>query len=372
MKYLSPVCARLSLVLACASVSLGGMPSLAAAVETVTLLDRGEPHASMVAEGGVLWNAQNRKNFNTDYRLQAFAQDGHLLDEVTLSHAMWNLVQSSPGTVMMTGINPESRLTNYTTARIEGGKIRFKTTEVGLGGFINFWIATFAGKHYFADMGGNPEDDQLGVPAQTIFASTGTNARYLSTRLRMPLAGIGMNQKLYLVSHESMGSPKSSLVEVDPISMQKRVLLTSATAAYKGIKILPGTQDLVTSALAEDKIVIVDSQTGQMRRELHTKGYTRSFEFFGHCVLAGDDEKNIVEIFDLNSSSDLPVMAEEVNLPSDQFSGIKSIAVDQASGAIFARASYACNPAVEVCDKDYNRVITFGAEAAERLRRVCK
>jgi hypothetical protein len=372
MRLLSSICVRLGLVMACASASVFSMAGLAAAVETVTLLDRGEPHASMVADGGVLWVAQNRKNFNADYRLQAFAPDGRLVDEVTLSHAMWNMVQAAPGTVMMTGINPDSRLTNYTTARLDGGRIRLKTTEIALGGFINFWIASFGGKHYFADMGGNPNDDQLGVPAQTIFASTGTNARYLSTRLRMPLSGLGMNQKLYLVSHESIGNPKSSLVEVDPISMQKRVLISSATAAYTGIKILPGTQDLVTSALAENKIVIVDSKSGQMRRELRTKGYTRSFEFFGHCVLAGDDENNIVEIFDLNSSSDLPVMAEEVALTGDEFSGIKSIAVDQSSGMIFARASLACNPMMEACDKDYNRVVSFGAEAAERLRKACQ
>jgi hypothetical protein len=348
-----------------------GISKQALAIETVTLLDRGEPYASMVADSGVLWVAQNRLNFNTNYRLQAFSSDGRLMDEVQVRHVMWNMSIASPGTIIMTGLNPDSRLTNYTTARLEGGKIKLRTSEIALGGYINFWIATLSGKHYFADMGGNPQDDQVGLPAQTIFASTGTNARYLSTRLRMPRAGLAMNNKLYIVSHEAMGSPRSSLVEVDPLTMQKRILTASTTAAYTDLKILPGTTDLVSIARDENKIVIVNSQLGQIRRQFRTKGYTRSFDFYGHCVLAGDDENNIIEIFDLKSDSEIAFMAEEIDLPASEFSGIKSIAVDKNSGAIFARASLACNPMVESCDTDKNRVVTFGAEAAARLRTAC-
>jgi hypothetical protein len=363
---------RFAFVITSSAAYLSGTVASASTVETITMLDRGEPFASMTADNGTLWVAQNRRNFNPDYRLQAFSTDGRLVDEVRLNHTMWNMVQYSPGSVMMTGVNPRTNLTSYTVARLENGKIRLKTTEIALGGFINFWIASFGGKHYFADMGGNPNDDQLDVPAQTIFSATVSNARYLSTRLRMPLAGLGMNQKLYLVSHEALGNPASSLVEVDPTSMQKRVLTASKSAAYAGLKILPGTQDLVTSALAENKIIIVDSQSGQVRRELQTKGYTRSFDFFGHCILAGNDETNSVEIFDLNSPSDRPTLTEEVDLPADQFSGIKSIAVDQATATVFARAAFACNPMSQVCDKDFNRVVRFGAEVADRLRATCQ
>ncbi len=353
------------------SITLSGLTRQAYAVETVTLLDRGEPHASMVTDNGVLWVSQNRLDFNPNYRLQAYSINGQLLDEVRLSHGMSSMTLASPGVIMVTGFNPESRLTDYTTARLEGGKIKIKTREIALGGFINFWIATVNGQHYFADMGGNPDDDQLGVPAQTIFSSTGTNARYLSTRLRMPLAGLGLNNKLYLVSHEAIGSAKSSLVEVDPVSMQKRVLKASATAGYADLKVLPGTSDLVSIARDENKLVIIDSRSGEVRRELSTKGYTRSFDFYGHCVLAGDDQKNIVEIFDLKTESNAAFLAEEVQLPAAEFSGIKSIAVDKTSGTIFARASFPCNPMVTVCDQDMNRVISFGSAAADRLRAAC-
>jgi hypothetical protein len=354
------------------SAGLISLPSAAFAVDTVTLLDKGEPYGHMISDSGVLWVIKNRENFNTNYRLEAYSADGKMLDQVRLPHAMWSMAPAGQGSVMMAGMNPTSRLTNYTTARVESGRIRFKTTEIALGGFINFWIANIGGRHYFADMGGNPNDDQLGVPAQTIFASTGTNARYLSTRLRMPVAGLGMNNKMYLVSHEAMGSPQSSIVEVDPATQAKRNLITSRTAKFTGIKILPGTTDLVTSALDEGKILIIDSKSGSVRRELTTKGYTRDFDFIGNCVVAGDDETNIVEIFDLRKSDNLPFMAEEVNLPFEQFSGLRSVAVDRATGSIFVRSSLPCNPVTDVCDKEYNRVVTFGAESAQRVKAACQ
>jgi hypothetical protein len=65
-------------------------------------------------------------------------------------------------------------------------------------------------------------------------------------------------------------------------------------------------------------------------------------------------------------------MAEEVNLPFEQFSGLRSVAVDRATGSIFVRSSLPCNPVTDVCDKEYNRVVTFGAESAQRVKAACQ
>ena len=347
----------------------------ALAVETVTLLDRGEPYDSMVADGGVLWVGQSRLEFNANYRLEAYKPDGSLIDRVTLSHSLNNIKIAGNGTVMITGISPTSRLTQYTTARIENGQIKTSTKEIGLGGFINFWISNLNGRNYFADMGGNPNDNSdpaSQLPAQTIFASTGSNANYLSARVRMPVSGTSLNGKLLLVSSEGMGQDASSLVEVDPRTAATRVITKSSTAKYRGIEVMTGTTNVMTSAWSESKIRIIDTVSGEIRRELQTKGYPRSFVATGHCIVVGNDETNVVEVFDLNTDSATPAFAGEVNMPADEFSGIKSIALDQSTGTVYARAAYPCNPIMEACAKDYNRVVKFDQALATRIRTSCR
>ena len=81
--------------------SLAFTATLASAAETVTLLDRGEPYDSMVAEAGVLWIGQSRLQFNANYRLEAYRADGTLIDRVTLSHSLSNMKVAGNSSIMI-------------------------------------------------------------------------------------------------------------------------------------------------------------------------------------------------------------------------------------------------------------------------------
>jgi hypothetical protein len=357
------------------ALSLGLLAAPSFAVETVTVLDRGEPFDSMVASNGILWVGQSRINFKPSYKLRAFQTNGKLIDEVTLSHSLNTLKDAGNGAVISTGTSPQSQLTRYTVAKVEGGKIRFTTKEIALGGFITFWISSFGGRHYFADMGGNPNDPwDPGQPrpaAQTIFTSTGTNANYLSARVRMPVAGTSLNGKLLLVSSDGIGVDGTSLVEVDPRTSAVRVISKSQTAKYRGIEILPGSTNIVTSAWSESKVRVIDSSTGEIRREFATNGYPRSFVLIDQCIVVGNDETNVVEVFSLKGESSTPIMTANVGLDATEFSGIRSIAVDQASGNVFARSSNACNPMATNCDHDNNRVVKFDQALSSQIKASC-
>jgi hypothetical protein len=104
---------------------------------------------------------------------------------------------------------------------------------------------------------------------------------------------------------------------------------------------------------------------------LPTNGFTRTFDFIGQCVVAGNDETNSIEVFDLRQTDNTPRVTINVKLPASEFSGIKRIAVDPASGMIFARASLACNPLMEKCVADNNRVIKFDAAVAAKVKAAC-
>jgi len=348
--------------------------SAAMALETVTLLDRGEPYDAMLADNGLMWIGHSRLQFNSNYRLEVYQPDGALIDRVTLSHSLSVIKSMNNGSIIVTGVSPTSRQAQYTVAHLEGGKIRTSTNEIAMGALITFWITSMDGRQYFADIGGNPDDNSdpgAQLPAQTIFSSTGSNYNYLGARVSMPVAGTSFNGKLLLVSSQGIGQFGSSLVEVDPRTSALRVITQSADAKYRGIDIIAGTSNLVTSALGERKLRVIDTITGKTQREFQTKGYPRTFDLTGHCIVVGNDETNVVEVFDLKSETDKPSFAAEVAMPASEFSGIKNIAVDDVTGMVFARASYPCNPLMESCDQDYNRVVKFDAAFAERIKATC-
>lgn len=342
--------------------------------DTVTLLDRGEPYASMISQNGVFWIGHSRRQFNAEYRIEVYTPQGKLIDKVSLTHSISSLKEGANGTVVMTGINPGSNLTEYTFAKFENGKIQKRTTQVAIDGFINFWIGTLNGRHFFADMGGNPQDtnQDFNLPAQTIFYTSSSTPHYMSTRVRMPIAGTIHNNKILLISSEGMGSPRASIVEVDPRTEAKRVLLSTKDGQFSSLKVLPETNTLITIAKAQNKLMLVDANSGEVKREIPTQGYTRSVIVSGHCLLAGNDTNNTIEVFDLNSTENKSVLKEVIAISADEFSGIKQIAVDNTTGVVFAQAALPCNPMMQLCDKDNNRVVSLGAEFAKSLQKLCR
>jgi len=344
------------------------------AAETVTVLDRGEPYPSLVAESGVFWVGRSRENFNANYHLEVYSPNGHMIDSIRLTHSLSSIKKTGNSSIVITGINPTTHLTEYTFARLDKDRIRIKTTGINVEGFINFWIGSIGTLHYFADMGGNPNDNNQNpnLPAQTIFSSAGSNPSYLSARVRMPLAGEINQGKLIIVSSEGMGLSSGSIIEVDSKTSSTRTLISSKTAQFRGLEIIPGTNDIVTIAAGENKLVILDRSSGEIRRTFPTIGYSRAFNLVGHCAIVGNDETNTVEVFDLKSKDDKAMMSEKIDLPANEFHGITQIATDESTGTIFARSNFPCNPLIEVCDQDFNRVVSLGPVFATKTQNLCK
>ena len=343
-----------------------------AATETITLLDKGEPYDAMTAEDGVFWIAHSRRQFNTDYRLEAWSPAGELLASARFPHSL-NIIKTVPtGGVMVTGINPNTRLTQYTHARLSGRSITLRTTTIELGGFITFWIGQIGSKHWFVDQGGNPNDTDIVNAAQTIFSASPNRARYLSSRVRMPVDGHVDGENLWLISSAGIGSSSAKVVVVNTRTEGQSELHASSSAGYSMMEVLPGGREIALNARFENKVVVLNKTNGEVTKEFPTGGFTRSIAKFGHCILAGNDESNSVEAFDLREGASVQAVATaQVTLSADEFSGIKRIAVDQSTGTVFARAAVACNPLIDACDKDRNRVVSLGEEFAALLRSSC-
>ncbi|MCX6125973.1 MAG: hypothetical protein NTV34_14670 [Proteobacteria bacterium] len=339
---------------------------------TLTLLDRTEPYPSMVSIPGQVWVGKSRKSFNADYSLEVYTSDGKILGSVRLPHSVSSLKAYTATSVILTGIDPNKNLTNFTIASWNGAKISAKTTEIALGGYANFWIGSVGGRNYFADMGGNPNDNgPIGQPAQTIFSSNGQTSRYLGTRLRMPVAGTSFENQLLMISETALGAAKTTVLKVDLATQKVTSLTPTPRLGINVLERIGGSDLFVANEQKANRIFVINARSGEVSREFPISGYVRSVAAIGHCVVAGNDESNTIEFFDLNEPNDKPTLALTVDLPANEFSGIRKIVVDGGTGSVFARSNYACNPIAETCDSDYNRIVFWNGKEAESVRKAC-
>lgn len=345
----------------------------AADVSTLTLLDRAEPNpGAMLIQNGTLWVGKSRKELNADYTVEAYDPGHRLLSSAKLPHSI-NFIKAYTGSsVIATGFNPNSRLTAYSIISLSNGRMNVKSTNVALGGFATFWIGSVAGKNFFVDHGGNSNDNApLGQPAQTIFSYNGFSSRYLTTRLSLPVDGATYNNQLLLVSREQIGSPSAKIVRVDPATHKMTVLVKDTGANFGEMAQLGSTSLFAANASGTNKVIIFDANNPGVKREFATQGYTRNVATAGHCVFAGNDETNTIEVFDVDLQSPAPVLTLSVDMPENDFSGIKKIAVDRSSGQIYARAALPCNPVMGDCNNDNNRIVNWDSETAAKVKSVC-
>lgn len=344
----------------------------AESVSTVTVLDRTEPYDSMVAQANTIWVGRSRKNMNSDYSVEAYSsRSNQLLSTVRLTHSIMSMKVYSANKILVSGINPSRQLTEYSVLELRSGQIVSTITTVPLTAFATFWVGSVAGKNYFVDHGGNPDDDQLGVPAQTLFTYNGGSPRYLTTRLAMPTAGVVNGEKLLLISRAGVAQNASYISLVDTRTQAITRLNPSPLNGLLGIEQVPGQNLYLSAESGANRVIMFNGTSGELVREFQTKGFTRSATSVGHCIVAGSAETNIVEFYDLNSTEQLPALALEVNLPQNEFYGVRKVVVDATTGQTYARSAFPCNPMTGQCVDDYNRVVTWGAEDTAKVKALC-
>jgi hypothetical protein len=254
---------------------------------------------------------------------------------------------------------------------MQSGRATLKTTQINLGGFISAWIAQIGSNHYFTDIGGNPNDNELNLPAQTLFSARSSRATYLPTRVRLPEDSTSANGLLYLKSGEYIGGRAGQLVEVNPANGQLRQIYASKTDALKGIDVDATTNRIYSLATDKQQAYEINLTSGELLKTYQYEGLGRSFQSIGHCLVVGAQESEKVFVFDQNKPGDEPVYTIEIGLPFEEFSGLRKIALDQTNGKIFIRSNWACNPMTENCQNDFNKVLYVGDKIAEAVSNTC-
>ncbi len=338
----------------------------------ITTLDKGEPFEGMTFHDGALWVGKSRKAFNSNYSLEAYIGD-KLAGKVTLPHSASYVYPYAKNAVIVVGTAHKPNLTQYTVVENKQGKLVPSTRAIPMQAWAREWLGTFNGKEYFTDPGGNTETNTLGMPSQTFFAVNRTSApRYLSTRLRLPLAGVRAGNQFYVLNSEAIGSPFGNLHRLDPTSQKVTPVFAGNRHGFFGIAYAPAKNLIAVTDEDSGELYLVDASAGKELSAFPVAGIPRSVTFLGKCALvAGRDARqlNAIDVSDPKNPAFVGTL--DVDLPQQEFMTLDKIAADPASGKIYGRSNFPCNGFSGKCDADWNKVLAFTSFNAQELAATC-
>ncbi len=347
-----------------------------AGVKTVTLLDRGEPFEALTVHDGYLWVGKSRRQFNSDYRVEAFRKDGTKVGEAILNHSVTYMYSYGAKSVMALGTGHTPNLTMFTILDVRNGRVEARTRQVPIEAWATRWLGTINGREFFTDPGGNSNDPEAGtnpgMAAQTIFSLGTTSPRYLPTRVRMPLEGLVMNNRIFAIQKDSMVGPHSNLVEIDPSSGQAKYHFQAKRMNLSGIYRLPGSSVVALTERDAHQVVLHDITTGKTLSTLPVDDEPRAITGFGKCIMVGSFEQRGVQVIDVsNPAEPKEALRLEMDLSVNEFAKLFRVGVDATTGQVFGRSNLACNPMMSQCANDDNRVVVW-ADEAEAVLAACK
>jgi hypothetical protein len=364
--------------LAAALVSMTALPLTAAPFTTVTTLDRGEPFEGMAFHDGILWVGKSRKDFNSDYSLEMYQND-KLIGKVTFPHAATFVHPYAADSVIVVGTGYSPNLTQYTIVKRQGSSFTVNTTQIPINAWARQWIGSHNGKEFFTDPGGNQDDPardaDLSLASQTFFnMSKGSRPRYLTARMRLPLNGVKVGNDFYVINAESIGSPRSNLYRLNPQTGSVAPLFPSYRAALANIRTVPGTSLIALSEEDARQVLLVNAQSGALvgaASELEIE--PRALAVMGKCAITGSQLERKLSVIDIKDpAAPFQTMSLTVDLPESEFRQLSHMVADPVNGKVYLRSNFACNPMIDPCTSDWNRIVVLAGEEAAKLAAICR
>ena len=349
---------------------------LMADTSTVMELDRGEPFDAMVSQGGFLFVGQSRENFNSHYMLHILDSAQQLVRSISMTHSVEHLYPYGADSVIAIGTAIQPNLRHYTIIKIRGRSFDVQDHSVPVTAWGNDWLGTYGGKEYFADMGGNSNDEETtnnpNLDAQTIFTMDPSGrARYLPIRLAGSMNGMFVGDQL-LVNHIYDIRNASRNIHRINIATGQHDELFSAPRARIWDMLALDKNILAVSEAGADRVVFVDRLTKEIKGEVIVEGEPRSMVKLGHCILVGSRQSRAVTLINIKDSlAPAKVGSLDFTTTDGAFRVLDKITADQNSGRVFGRSSYACNPVMETCEKTWNSVVVSSQDDAALVKSQC-
>ncbi len=358
-------CKALVAAMVTSSLLLSG--ALTAAPQTVAVLDKGEPFEAMVFHGEWLFVGKSRREFNSEYSVEIYDRAHQMLQSVRLPHAVTFMYPYDTNAVIAVGTAFQPNLTHWSIIRRSGAGFSVSTRQIPMNAWAHRWLGTAGGREFFSDPGGNQNDPardrDFNLASQTIFSmSAGGSPRYLPVRVRLPLSGIRVNGGFFMVSGQSIGQPRSFLYWVADGSSAPQAVFPDPRNTLRDIVQIPGLSKAAVVEAGTGTIHFVNTNTRSLEGEISVGGSTTMLTAGGQCLAVGDPDNRRVHVVSLKGEPQV-VWSWDIDMGEGDFKHLAKLAVDASAGKLYARSNFPCNPMMEQCVKDWNRVIAVDLPA---------
>ena len=349
-----------------------------AGVTTLTELDRGEPYDAMSFQNGYLFVGSSRTDFNPDFHLRIYDRKDQLVKDIAMRHSVQHIRRYSNTAVVAVGTAYENSIANtyYSIITVTAAnKFAVRTVKIPIDAWAQDWIGNVGGREYFADMGGNPHDEQSDptLPAQTIFSTDSNGSpRYMTTRLRGPNFGITFGADLVIARFDSIQGSANFLARVNTKTGVNTTAIKGTFQRIHDIKVKPGSNLIAISEREGAQITLGDLQSGSVVGSAPMKGTSGSLEWFGKCLVGSNVDEKKVLVFD---ATDVKAPKLLKTIPFDDtgkiFAGMRGMTMDLETGRVYGRSAYPCNPMITHCDKTENSVAVLDLATSKEIFGLC-
>lgn len=353
-------------------------PSFATTV-TLTELDKGEPYDAMTFNGDYLFVGHSRKDFNSNFHVQIFDRKDQMVKDIPLKHSAAHLRRYNANSVIVVGTAYEPNLTHYTIITTTGvNQFSTRVVQVPADAWAQDWLGTVGGREYFADMGGNPNDEETTtdptIASQTIFSTNSRGTpRYMSTRLRGPNFGTTFGSDLIIARFNDMTSPSNFLARVSTSTGAVTPALKGTFLKIHDTKIKAGTSLIAVSERDGSQVAIGDLNTGEIIAQASIKGKSGAVEWFGKCLIASSIDEKTIFAYDMSTPAQ-PQLLKTIAFSDTGavFAGLRGMTIDSKTGRVYGRSAYACNPMIQACVINTNSVAVLDLATSTELLGLCK
>lgn len=350
-----------------------------ASTSTLTELDRGEPYDAIAFQSGYLFVGHSRKDFNSNFHVQIFDRKDQLVKDIPLLHSAAHIRRYNANSIIVVGTAFSPNLTHYTIISVTGvNQFTTRVVQVPADAWAQDWLGTVGGREYFADMGGNPNDEATTtdptIASQTIFSTNSSGTpRYMSTRLRGPTFGTTYGTDLIIARFNDMSSPNNFLARVNTSTGAVTPAIKGTFASIHDTKIKAGTSLIAVSEREGGQVSIGDLKTGEVIGQAAIQGRSGSTEWLGKCLIASAIENKSVLVFDVTNPQQ-PQLLKTIDFSATGtvFKGMRGMTIDTETGRVYGRSSYPCNPLMGPCPATENSVAVLDQATSAEILGLCK
>ena len=304
-------------------------------IRTVTLLDDHEVYRGQVFHAGHLWEGHSAGTVD-DYRIDVHDPDTlAVIASAPVPHTLEFLYPHAPGTILVVGKHFDQRrgwLTYHSTVQFDAASRSPR---------LRVRVRTMPRRLQVEQFGGSPGAMWFNEPgSRKVFRWNGWWARPLRPEVHLPGAMIPSGRHLFVLERNDFRPGRETIARIDTVTHAIERTFPDTRRHLTMMLDLEGLPWIAAAEAWADQVLLVDKQTNRLAVTLAVPGTPTEIGRLGNCLVVFAADRKQLSFFDVTLPT-MPLIAQwELAGPGADFSNVRSMQIDPATGSVFLRSPY--------------------------------